>query len=157
LQFPQFLFAQKIPGTNTKGGDPMTEKYIPLDAAKKAIVANRRYTGVEILNIIDSLAQPVEPDELSEHLRKHLSWGRFESDEEKLRFLSLALCGEVGEFANFIKKEWRDGSNKKNGKIKELADIGNYLYMICELMGVNLKEIMIDKLIEVENRPEWKS
>lgn len=55
-------------------------------------------------------------------------------------------------------REWLMAQKERDaGKVaKKLIDIGNYLYMICELMGVNLKEIMLDKLIEVENRPEWK-
>jgi NTP pyrophosphatase (non-canonical NTP hydrolase) len=60
-----------------------------------------------------------------------------------LGYLSLALCGEAGEFANIIKKVMR-GSLDVNDKITrvemayELADVLIYLGMIANLLDIDL-------------------
>lgn len=45
---------------------------------------------------------------------------------EDVRFLTLALAGEVGELCNLIKKNWRDGTDVKAEIRDEIADI--YVY-----------------------------
>ena len=97
-------------------------------------------------------------EELQAHIREHLSWGPLKN-EDKVRFLALALCGEAGEFANLIKKDWRgdDGIPQRRAKmIEELADVGNYAFMLAEALGVDLPQAMLNKLREVEQRPEWR-
>jgi NTP pyrophosphatase (non-canonical NTP hydrolase) len=74
-----------------------------------------------------------------------------------VRFLCLALCGECGELANEAKKQWRDGSDRRALMVAELADIGNYAFMLAEALGINLEKEMLAKLIEVERRPEWRA
>lgn len=94
--------------------------------------------------------------ELRDHLRRHLHWGPVR-DEDKIRFLALALCGEVGEFANLIKKDWRgDQGDRFQKLVDELADVANYTFIIAEALGVDLMEAMLKKLIEVEKRPEFR-
>jgi NTP pyrophosphatase (non-canonical NTP hydrolase) len=91
-------------------------------------------------------------DELRAHLRNHLEWGGLQG-EERLRFLALALAGEVGEMCNEMKKQWRDGHDRREMIISELADVGNYLFMIAECLQVDIHQAMLKKLIEVERRP----
>ena len=96
-------------------------------------------------------------DDLKEHIRSHLHWGPIEG-EDKVRFLTLALCGEAGELANLVKKDWRgdDGIPERRAKmIEELADVGNYAFMLAEILGIDLPSMMLRKLIEVEQRPAW--
>ncbi len=93
--------------------------------------------------------------ELREHLLAHLAWSPAD-DVDRLRFLILALCGETGELANLIKKEWRDGTDRRADIVSELADVGNYIHMIALHMGIDLEEAMLEKLIEVEKRPAWE-
>jgi len=86
----------------------------------------------------------------------------------KVRFLALALAGEVGEFCNLVKKNWRgdkatlptaEESRRYSGSVdgdtnfefqqkihKELADVYIYLLMIADAMGVDLDIIAINKL-----------
>lgn len=61
------------------------------------------------------------------------------SDEDK-RFLALALCGEVGELANLIKKTWRDGDKPEFFKAirEEMADVRIYLELLAEAYDVDL-------------------
>ena len=95
--------------------------------------------------------------ELKDHIKRHLNWGPIKPDE-RLRFMALALCGEAGEFANVIKKDWRgDGgdlgvANRRPKVIEELADVANYAYLIAELLGIDLEVEMLKKLKEVEKR-----
>ncbi len=102
---------------------------------------------------------PSDYTELEKHILLHMRWPKFITQEEQLRFLILALCGEVGELANLVKKDWRGDEGKEERFIelkKELADVGNYYYFICKLLKINHEQIMLDKLLEVEQRPAWK-
>jgi NTP pyrophosphatase (non-canonical NTP hydrolase) len=93
-------------------------------------------------------------DELRAHLKLHLEWSGLQG-EERLRFLALALAGECGELCNLMKKRWRDGNDRRDLLVDELADVGNYCHMLAMALGVNLEEQMLRKLLEVENRPAW--
>jgi len=52
------------------------------------------------------------------------------------RFLTLALCGEVGELANMIKKRWRDNVDLSEEIRDEIADIRIYLELIAKCFGI---------------------
>lgn len=58
----------------------------------------------------------------------------FASEDE--RFLALALCGEAGELANFIKKRWRDGADLTEEIRDEIADIRVYLELMAKCFGI---------------------
>lgn len=91
--------------------------------------------------------------ELEDFLRQHLSWPEHLSGKERTRFLMLALCGEVGELANMIKKDWRgDDLDQASDIREEMADIGNYLFMLAMHMGIDLEEEMLIKLMKVHQR-----
>lgn len=71
------------------------------------------------------------------------------------RFLALALAGEVGELANYLKKEWRgDPVDYTPEIVKELADINIYLDLLARCYNVDLDKVTEAKLKEVEKR--WK-
>lgn len=68
------------------------------------------------------------------------------------RFLALALCGEVGELANLIKKRWRDGADFAEEIRDEIADIRVYLELLAKcfnLEGEKLDERVKSKLEKV--------
>jgi NTP pyrophosphatase (non-canonical NTP hydrolase) len=70
-----------------------------------------------------------------EHLPKQIRQ-RFVDMENNEIMLALALCGEVGELANLIKKKHRD-SDLLTEEIKyELADIRIYLELLARLYGI---------------------
>lgn len=98
--------------------------------------------------------------ELKDRLKKHLQWGPIQPDE-RLRFMALALCGEAGELANLIKKDWRgDGGqlgvdSRRPKVIEELADVANYAFLLAEHLGIDLEAEMIKKAKEVEKRPMY--
>jgi len=71
------------------------------------------------------------------------------SDE---RFLALALCGEVGELANMIKKRWRDNADLTEEIRDEIADIRVYLELIAkcfDIEGDKLDRQVEQKLLKV--------
>jgi NTP pyrophosphatase (non-canonical NTP hydrolase) len=71
------------------------------------------------------------------------------------RFLALALCGEAGELANFIKKRWRDGADFSEEIRDEIADIRVYLELLAKCFGIEgdkLDERVHAKLLKVAQK-----
>ena len=83
----------------------------------------------------------------------------------KVRFLALALAGEVGELCNLIKKNWRGDSKASVIELralprtedmmertyaenlrKEMADVYIYLLMLADEMQIDLEFEAINKL-----------
>ena len=86
----------------------------------------------------------------------HHKWGPQEHTE-KTRFIVLAICGEAGELANLVKKQWRDCTPHQIKKIKkEMAVIGNYLNVLADHLGVDLQAEMLKKMVEVSKRKTFK-
>lgn len=87
--------------------------------------------------------------ELHERMTAHL-FPVFSNTNE--RFLTLALCGEVGELANMIKKRWRDDVDLTEEIRDEIADIRVYLELIAkafDVEGEKLDRRVEDKLHRV--------
>lgn len=82
--------------------------------------------------------------------------------KNRVRFLTLALAGEIGELANLIKKEWR-GDKKARGPAwrrkvdDEIADIYIYTGILARVLGRNVHRDALRKTLEVEARPEFKA
>jgi NTP pyrophosphatase (non-canonical NTP hydrolase) len=82
--------------------------------------------------------------------KKKRKWKPY--SKEDLRFITLAMCGEAGELANFIKKDWRGDKIDWSEAQKEVADIRIYLELISDAMAFNLDAACESKLTEVESR-----
>jgi NTP pyrophosphatase (non-canonical NTP hydrolase) len=96
-------------------------------------------------------------DVYMQKVHEHLNWAPQPPD--RIRFLSLALCGEAGELANLIKKDWRGdgGIDERRQKIvKELADVAGYVFLIAAELGVDLLMETFNKVHEVEQREAFK-
>lgn len=77
------------------------------------------------------------------------------ADPHHLYFLVLALCGEAGELANIVKKDWRGYNGyqfDRNEVIKEVADIMIYLQLIAEYLGTTLDSACTLKMAELNER-----
>lgn len=68
-------------------------------------------------------------------------------------YVTLAMAGEAGELANLVKKEWRDGVDKKEEIRMEAADVAIYLTRLTRLYGFDLNEAVREK--EAINRDRF--
>lgn len=79
-----------------------------------------------------------------------------ESREDR-RFLALALCGEVGELANLVKKDWRgdviDGLIEKIED--EVGDIYAYLELFCMAYNIRKPSRILDEVTLPKIRARW--
>jgi NTP pyrophosphatase (non-canonical NTP hydrolase) len=60
-------------------------------------------------------------------------------------YMTLALCGEVGELANEIKKVGRGTASMQDAKTRlaimmEMADVFTYLLALSAMLGVDLEK-----------------
>jgi NTP pyrophosphatase (non-canonical NTP hydrolase) len=82
--------------------------------------------------------------------------GRLATEDEVIRFLVLAICGESGELANLVTKLWRGDKADAALLREELADIRIYLEHLARHLGVDLDEACVAKVKVVEARLEVK-
>lgn len=60
-----------------------------------------------------------------------------------IRFLALALCGEAGELANIIKKQWRGDVLSLGGDAHdEVADVLAYVMMLAHQLGMDPESLL---------------
>ncbi len=73
--------------------------------------------------------------------------------QEDIKFLSLALAGEVGELCNIIKKWWRgDGTLNIDEVGEEMSNIRVYLELLSMCFGMDLDQECERKNKIVEQR-----
>lgn len=75
---------------------------------------------------------------------------------------TLAMAGEVGEFANKVKKIWRDDNGKitKDKKEELIAELGDILWFISQLateLKVPLEEMADHNLQKLQSRLKRKT
>jgi NTP pyrophosphatase (non-canonical NTP hydrolase) len=85
-------------------------------------------------------------------IKRAQTQGNLNTEAEIVEFLALALCGEAGEFANFIKKMWRGDTIDTNELRKELADVRTYVEHLAEHLHFDLDQACLDKATEVAER-----
>jgi NTP pyrophosphatase (non-canonical NTP hydrolase) len=81
----------------------------------------------------------------------------FPDTAHSLAFMTLALCGEVGELANIVKKIERGSCDIRDAKTKhalvmEATDVFIYLMDVFALLGVDPEQAYNMKRIENEQR-----
>lgn len=73
--------------------------------------------------------------QIHEHiLRKKIMHAPY--TKEDTRYLALGLCGEAGEVANKVMKEWRDGSDLTKEIREEIADVRVFLELLARCYGI---------------------
>jgi len=79
---------------------------------------------------------------------------------ERLQYLVVALSGEVGEYANIVKKASRDFENlgqsisdeRKEQLAEELVDCFIYVIITANLLGIDLEKEYMKKLEKNKER-----
>jgi len=69
-----------------------------------------------------------------------------------LLYASNALCGEAGELANYVKKEWRDGITHRPSIIKELFDVLWYCSYLADILGTDFDFVLRTGFAKLEKR-----
>lgn len=74
---------------------------------------------------------------------------RSHGNHETLAYSILALAGEVGELANYLKKELRAHGSVDNQEAieKEVPDILFYLLQFCADRGIDVEKVWDQKMI----------
>ena len=69
-------------------------------------------------------------------------------------FFALELCGEAGELANLVKKQWRDPSKEVDFDhlSDEAADVFIALMNFVNSKGISLEESVAKKLRRIEDK-----
>jgi NTP pyrophosphatase (non-canonical NTP hydrolase) len=71
-------------------------------------------------------------------------------------YCALALCGEAGEFAEHVKKAWRDEGGitpeRHQKLVKELGDVLWYVAAAARDLGVNLEDVAQINLDKIASR-----
>ncbi|MBU5688501.1 MAG: MazG nucleotide pyrophosphohydrolase domain-containing protein [Candidatus Aenigmatarchaeota archaeon] len=81
---------------------------------------------------------------------------------ERLQYLVVALTGEIGEYANIVKKASRDfehlkeniSEEKKKQLTEELVDCFIYIIITANLLGIDLEKEYLEKLEKNKQRFE---
>jgi NTP pyrophosphatase (non-canonical NTP hydrolase) len=87
-----------------------------------------------------------------QYVAKARAKGSLASKAEITNFLTLAICGESGELANLVKKEWRGDAIHKEAVRDEMADIRIYLEHLATHLGIDLDQACERKLDIVAGR-----
>jgi len=80
----------------------------------------------------------------------------FNKETTNLLWASNSLAGEVGEFANVVKKVYRDKGGNSDILLydlkDELGDVMWYWLFVCEILKVDPNEIMNMNLAKLKKR-----
>ena len=71
-----------------------------------------------------------------------------------IEYVTLGLASEAGEVADVLKKEIRDGDDRKDSMRKELGDVLWYLARVADELGTDLGEIAADNVAKLHDRQE---
>ena len=75
------------------------------------------------------------------------------TEEEALAYLALGLAGEVGEVAQLIKRQQRDGQAVNHAQMAaELGDVLWYISEAARQIGVSLEEVAQMNLRKLDDR-----
>jgi NTP pyrophosphatase (non-canonical NTP hydrolase) len=96
---------------------------------------------------------------------KHFKYSEL-TEDTKLLYLALALCGETGELANLVKKFQRkkhlhptadkiDEESFKRKASEEMADILAYLLLLSNLLKIDLEKEYYNKM--EKNKEKFKN
>lgn len=74
-----------------------------------------------------------------------------------MQYCTLGLSGETGEFAEVVKKLWRDNDNNMTPEIKEklkkeLGDVLFYVAQLASCLGINLSDIAHSTIEKINGR-----
>lgn len=89
-------------------------------------------------------------NQFDETHKSNFEWSQKISEDniDMIKFLTIALSGEVGELSNLIKKIIRGDSSIEDVKDQiqeELADIFIYTVKFCNQMSIDLEAVFLDK------------
>ena len=73
--------------------------------------------------------------------------------DQELNYITIGLCGEVGELANKIKKIIRGDDNITSEMIRdELGDILFYIARVCKYFNLTLDECFESNILKLDDR-----
>lgn len=79
-----------------------------------------------------------------------INWPVYQGEDK--HFLALGMCGEAGEVANKVKKQWRGDPVVVQSIWEELADVRVYWHLLTHAYGAHstMDKIIMDNLRQAE-------
>lgn len=99
----------------------------------------------------------VTSDELRAIAREHIKFPACVPEGLRHYFFALELCGETGEVANQLKKQWRgDPGEFRQRAISELRDAQCIILFLAEMLGDDVLAGAKTNMLDFEQTDKWR-
>jgi NTP pyrophosphatase (non-canonical NTP hydrolase) len=111
--------------------------------------------------VLDGVAPRFGPESIVQRhrviAREHAQFPAHIPVEWRSYFFALELCGEVGEMANQLKKQWRgDPGEFKQRVIEELRDAQCIILFLAEMLDDDVLAGAVANMLNFEKSEKWR-
>lgn len=119
-------------------------------------IYTNRFHILRIISITRGVQRIMKFEDYVEERKKLFENQPFNKETTNLLWASNSLCGESGEFANVVKKVYRDKGGDQNKLMydlkDELGDVMWYWLFVCQILKVDPHEILAMNIGKLKKR-----